>query len=181
MIPRFFNQNIAAKLPLKKIPSTAAKAITRSANVASSLLIQFKAQFAFFATHGRFSTALNKKSLKKKSRFFNNVYHFSIFLLQIKKKNIFASYRKKVDKQDLLFFGIFDVGLDQKGIHLRMHILHGNLETIKAASFGNLDFLAEPFDEILVNDAIRSREECQNVRNEMTLVLVEIIPIGQIL
>jgi len=34
--PRFFNQNIAAKLPLKKIPSTAANATTRSGNVALS-------------------------------------------------------------------------------------------------------------------------------------------------
>ena len=32
--PRFLSQNIAAKLPEKKIPSTAAKATTRSPNVA---------------------------------------------------------------------------------------------------------------------------------------------------
>lgn len=61
--PLFLSQKIEAKLPLKKIPSTAAKATTRSAKVAESLLIQFKAQSAFLATQGRFSMALNKKSL----------------------------------------------------------------------------------------------------------------------
>uniref|UniRef100_V9IGJ1 Uncharacterized protein n=1 Tax=Apis cerana TaxID=7461 RepID=V9IGJ1_APICE len=42
--PLFFNQKIAAKLPLKKIPSTAAKATTRSGKVALSWFIQFNAQ-----------------------------------------------------------------------------------------------------------------------------------------
>jgi len=64
--PRFFSQKIAAKLPLKKIPSTAANAITRSGNVALSWLIQFNAQLAFFPTQGSVSIALNKKSLKIK-------------------------------------------------------------------------------------------------------------------
>ncbi|KYQ55948.1 hypothetical protein ALC60_05231 [Trachymyrmex zeteki] len=36
MTPRFFSQKMAAKLPLKKIPSTAANATTRSGNVALS-------------------------------------------------------------------------------------------------------------------------------------------------
>jgi hypothetical protein len=36
MSPRFFNQKMAAKLPEKKMPSTAAKATTLSPNVAVS-------------------------------------------------------------------------------------------------------------------------------------------------
>lgn len=66
--PLFFNQKMAAKLPLKNIPSTAANATTRSGNVALSWLIQFNAQFAFLATQGRVSIALNKKSLLEQSQ-----------------------------------------------------------------------------------------------------------------
>ena len=59
---------MAAKLPLKKIPSTAAKAITLSAKVADSCDIQFKAQFAFFATQGNVSMALNRNCLLNKNK-----------------------------------------------------------------------------------------------------------------
>lgn len=61
--PRFLSQNIEAKLPEKNIPSTAAKAIIRSPNVADLLPIHCKAQSAFFLTQGSVSTALNKNSL----------------------------------------------------------------------------------------------------------------------
>jgi hypothetical protein len=63
MSPRFFNQKMEAKLPEKNIPSTAAKATTRSAKLASSSAIQDKAQSAFFLTHGMVSMALKRKSL----------------------------------------------------------------------------------------------------------------------
>ena len=59
--PRFLSQKIEANDPEKKIPSTDANAMTRSANVATSSLIHLRAQSAFFLTHGRFSIALNKK------------------------------------------------------------------------------------------------------------------------
>ena len=58
--PRFFSQKIDANDPEKKIPSTDAKAIILSAYEA--LLIQFKAQFAFFLTAGTVSIALNRLS-----------------------------------------------------------------------------------------------------------------------
>uniref|UniRef100_A0A8W7PH27 Uncharacterized protein n=1 Tax=Anopheles coluzzii TaxID=1518534 RepID=A0A8W7PH27_ANOCL len=62
--PRFFSQKIAAKLPLKKIPSTAANATTRSPKLAFLLEIQFSAQSAFRFTHGSVSMALNRNSLQ---------------------------------------------------------------------------------------------------------------------
>jgi hypothetical protein len=65
MSPRFFSQKMEAKLPEKKIPSTAAKAMTRSAKEELSSLIQDKAQSAFCFTHGIVSMALNRKSLEK--------------------------------------------------------------------------------------------------------------------
>jgi hypothetical protein len=62
--PRFLSQNMEAKDPLKNIPSTAANAIKRSAKVADSLEVQAIAHLAFFLTQGKFSIALNRKSLK---------------------------------------------------------------------------------------------------------------------
>lgn len=61
--PRFFIQKIAAKLPEKNIPSTAAKAIRRSAKVALSLDIQRSAQSAFFRIQSILKIALNRRSL----------------------------------------------------------------------------------------------------------------------
>lgn len=62
--PLFFSQKIDAKLPLKKIPSTAAKAMIRSPKLAVLLPIHCSAQSAFFFTHGSVSMALNKYSLQ---------------------------------------------------------------------------------------------------------------------
>ena len=53
--PLFFIQKIEQKLPLKKIPSTAAKATKRSAKF--PLSIQRKAHSAFFFTAGTVSIA----------------------------------------------------------------------------------------------------------------------------
>lgn len=71
--PRFFIQNIEAKLPEKNIPSTDANATMRSPKVAVLLPIHWRAQSAFFLTQGRVSTALNKKSLEKYS-FYTNLF-----------------------------------------------------------------------------------------------------------
>ena len=63
--PRFFNQNIEQNAPLKNIPSTAAKAIKRSAKLGES--IHFIAQSAFFLIAGKFSNALNNLSFSSSS------------------------------------------------------------------------------------------------------------------
>ena len=60
IMPRFFNQKMAQKLPLKKIPSTAAKATIRSANDARSLLHHLSALDAFFCTQGTVSMAFSR-------------------------------------------------------------------------------------------------------------------------
>lgn len=64
--PRFLSQKMEAKLPLKKIPSTAANAMILSAKVDFSSLIQSRAHLAFLATQGNVSMALNKNVLHKK-------------------------------------------------------------------------------------------------------------------
>eukprot|EP01136_Pigoraptor_vietnamica_P000683 Opistho-1_new@26302 len=63
--PRFLSQKIEQKLPLKKIPSTAAKATNRSAKVPFS--IQRKAHSAFLFTAGTVSMAWNKRSFSSGS------------------------------------------------------------------------------------------------------------------
>lgn len=66
--PLFFSQKIAAKEPEKKMPSTAAKAMIRSAKDESSSLIHRIAQSALRFTHGIVSTALKRKSLQNNTR-----------------------------------------------------------------------------------------------------------------
>jgi hypothetical protein len=55
--PRFLSQKMEANEPEKKMPSTAAKAIKRSAKVDRSSEIHFKAQSAFFLMQGMVSMA----------------------------------------------------------------------------------------------------------------------------
>ncbi|KAH9511215.1 hypothetical protein DERF_009686 [Dermatophagoides farinae] len=65
--PRFLSQKIAANEPEKKIPSTAANAIKRSANVTESSWVQRIAHLAFFSTQGKLRMALNRKSCSLRS------------------------------------------------------------------------------------------------------------------
>jgi len=52
MSPLFLSQKMAAKEPLKKMPSTAAKATRRDAKVEFLSDIQRRAQSAFLRMHG---------------------------------------------------------------------------------------------------------------------------------
>ena len=60
MRPRFFSQKMEQNAPLKKMPSTAAKAINRSAKEGEE--IQRKAQSAFFLMASKVSMAWNSLS-----------------------------------------------------------------------------------------------------------------------
>jgi hypothetical protein len=54
MSPRFLSQKMLAKEPLKKMPSTAAKATSREPKVEDLSLIQRRAQSAFLRMQGTF-------------------------------------------------------------------------------------------------------------------------------
>jgi hypothetical protein len=58
--PRFLSQKMDANEPEKKIPSTAANAIKRSAKVERSSEIHLSAQSAFFLMQGMVSIASNR-------------------------------------------------------------------------------------------------------------------------
>ena len=67
MSPLFLSQKIAAKLPEKNIPSTAAKAMMRSAKEALLALIHLSAQSAFRLMAGMVSMALKSLSFSAAS------------------------------------------------------------------------------------------------------------------
>ena len=58
--PLFFSQKILAKLPEKKIPSTAENAMSLIAKLERRSAIQRSAHSAFLRTHGMVSTALRR-------------------------------------------------------------------------------------------------------------------------
>jgi len=60
--PRFFSQKIAQKEPEKKMPSTAANAIMRSAKLADVASHHLRAHCAFRLTHGTVSIARRRWS-----------------------------------------------------------------------------------------------------------------------
>jgi hypothetical protein len=60
--------------------------------------------------------------------------------------------------------------------------VHHDLETIEATRFGRLNFPAEPFDQILVDDAVRRCEEGKDVRDEVPFIVIKaILPVMEVL
>lgn len=77
---------------------------------------------------------------------------------------------------------LLDVGVDQEGVGLGVDVLHHDLETVEAARLGDLDLAAEALNEVLVDDAVGSGEEGQDVRDEVLLIIVQaVVPVVQIL
>mmetsp|Transcript_105513 Transcript_105513/g.235500 ORF Transcript_105513/g.235500 Transcript_105513/m.235500 type:complete len:237 (+) Transcript_105513:450-1160(+) len=81
----------------------------------------------------------------------------------------------------ILLNRIPNILLDQERIGLRMDVLHRHLESIKGASLRHLDFCGKARSQILVDDAIRSGEEGQDVLDEVPLGIGQLIPILRIL
>lgn len=73
-------------------------------------------------------------------------------------------------KQALAFLRIPDVCLDQEGVRFRVDILHHDLEAVKRARFGDLDFTREPLDEVFVDEIVGGGEEGENVGDEVAFV-----------
>ena len=68
---------------------------------------------------------------------------------------------------------LFDVAVDQKRVCFRVDVFHHDLKAVEAACFWDLNLSREAFDEILVDDAVGSSEEGQNVRDEVALIIVQ--------
>ena len=77
---------------------------------------------------------------------------------------------------------LLDISVDEERIRLRVNVLHHDLKSIEASGFGDLHLATEPFDQVLVDNPIRRREEGQDVRDEESFVVVEpVVPVVQIL
>ena len=83
-------------------------------------------------------------------------------------------------EETLFLGGILDVRVDEQTVHFRVNVFDGDLEAVEAASFGHLHLLHEALDQVLVDDAVAGGEEGQHVRQEVALVLLERLPVGQI-
>lgn len=63
-----------------------------------------------------------------------------------------------------------------------MNVLHHDLKSIKATGLGDLDFITEALDEVLIDNAVRGGKESENMRNKVTLIIVHtVVPIVEIL
>ena len=61
-----------------------------------------------------------------------------------------------------------------------MDVLDGNLEAVEAARLGQLHLRREPLDEVLVDDAVRRGEEREHVRDEVLLVVLQLVPVDHV-
>lgn len=84
-------------------------------------------------------------------------------------------------KEVVLLIGVLDVGIDEERVGLRVHVLHGDLEAIEAPRLRDLHLRAKLLRQILKHDSIRCREEGEHVFDEMLLLLVQFLPVLEIL
>lgn len=79
-------------------------------------------------------------------------------------------------------FLLLDVGVDEKGVHFGVNILHHDLEPVEAACFWYLDFSAESLDEVLIDDPVRGSEERKDMRHKVFLVIIQaVVPVVKVL
>lgn len=77
---------------------------------------------------------------------------------------------------------LLDIGINEERVGLGVDVLHHDLEAVEASSLRDLDLAAESFDEVLVDDAIRSSEEGKDVRDEELLIGSDaVVPVVEIL
>lgn len=75
-----------------------------------------------------------------------------------------------------------DVRVDEQRIGFGVDVLNHDLEAVEASCLWLLDFVAEPLQKVLVDDTVRGSEECEDVRHEEALVIIEaVVPIVKIL
>ena len=63
-------------------------------------------------------------------------------------------------------------------MYLGVDVLDGDLEAVEAARLRDLDLVGEVQGQVLVHDAVRGREEGQDVRDEVPLLVVQLLPVA---
>ncbi len=84
-------------------------------------------------------------------------------------------------EEPVLFGGVLDICINEEGVSLSMHVLHGNLESVEAASLGPLYLVAEVHREVLIDNTVARCEECEDVGYEVAFLVREGQPILSIL
>ena len=78
--------------------------------------------------------------------------------------------------------GVQDVSIDEERVSLGMDILHYNLEAIEAASLDSSDLIREPFDQILIDNPVRSSDESEYMGDKVPLVVIQmVVPVVDVL
>ncbi|QIM55173.1 hypothetical protein [Cyprinid herpesvirus 2] len=81
-----------------------------------------------------------------------------------------AGYVLDGTKQPISLGDVCNVRHQKLGIHLRVHIFDGHLETVETLGLHVLHFPGESLAQILVHYTIRGCKECQHVLEKMLLV-----------
>lgn len=77
---------------------------------------------------------------------------------------------------------LLDVRVDEERVGLGVDVFDHDLESVEAASLRDLNLRAETLEEVLIHDAVRGGEEGKNVRDEVSLVIIEpVVPVVEIL
>ena len=84
------------------------------------------------------------------------------------------------DKEPLLLRRLFDVGLNQQGIHFRMNVLHGNLKAVKSPRLTQLHFRHETHRQVFHDNAVRCGKKRNHHLDEMLLFMCQAGPMLQI-
>jgi len=90
---------------------------------------------------------------------------------------VHARHRFNGPQQVRLLGLVPDVGVNQQAVHLGVNVLNRNLEAVEAPRFRDLNFIGEVLCQVFVDNAIASREEGQDVANEVPLVVGHVSPI----
>merc|ERR1719319_669644 len=80
----------------------------------------------------------------------------------------------------LLLSTILDVGVNEEGVHLAMDVLNGVLKAIKASCLGNLNLAHEMFYKVLIDNAVGSSKESQNVFDEVPFIVRKFVPVFEV-
>ena len=70
---------------------------------------------------------------------------------------------------------ISNISTDEKRVRFGMNIFHHDLETTEALSFGCLNLIGKMFNQVLIHNTIRSSKEGEDMGDEVTLVVIEMV------
>ena len=91
-------------------------------------------------------------------------------------------------EQVLFLLIIWDIGIYEKGIHLRVDVLHHHLERVEGSCFRDLDLWSKFLSQIFNHDAITminrilpGCEESEHSFDEFLLILIQLGPVGEVI